>query len=225
MENFRSLCSGLLLLLASLRRPPTLHEKASRLPLSAPRSSQLASVDLHADVYYVQQAIHKVLSGSVGELDENTVVSYYNAEYTSADRTNSDAVRHAIFTDALLDCIENTPAVDEWMIHGAIEVFSSIIFPVLHKPNHVFFQGVLANKRKCYFFHPARRHLQQATEYVLPHFPGTTLVLARKSPLGFSQSPSVLLLHFFLAEYIRHPAERSTLHFSYRVHPTDKSHT
>lgn len=94
-------------------RPSTSHENASR----------LASVDLHADIYYVQQAIQKVLSGSVGELDEKTVASYYNAEYTSADRTNSDAVRHAIFTDALLDCIENSPAVDEWMLHGAIEVF------------------------------------------------------------------------------------------------------
>ena len=113
VENFRSLSSGLLVLLASMCRPSTSHENASR----------LASVDLHADIYYVQQAIQKVLSGSVGELDEKTVASYYNAEYTSADRTNSDAVRHAIFTDALLDCIENSPAVDEWMLHGAIEVF------------------------------------------------------------------------------------------------------
>jgi len=81
---------------------------------------------LHADIHYVQEAIHKLLSGSVGELNEKAVNSYYDAEYASADKTNSDAVRHAIFTDALLDCIENGPAIDEWMIHGAIEVFPSI---------------------------------------------------------------------------------------------------
>ncbi len=121
--------SGLILLLAALHRTsiphnPTREHHSIYLPdvsSSALTNPQKAS---HPDIHLLRDAINKLLSGSLGEVEKSTIEEDYGAEYSARDRRYSDAIRRSMFLEALLNCVENSPRTGEWILCNMVEVCS-----------------------------------------------------------------------------------------------------
>lgn len=125
-QGFQSMSSGLLLLLTALHRTFTFYNASGGhdsiyLPdvSSSSLSIQKAS---HPDIHLLQDAIDKVLSASLWEIEKSTIEEEYCAEYTTRDGRYCCAIRRAIFLEALLNCVENSPQTGELILCYVIEV-------------------------------------------------------------------------------------------------------
>ncbi|KAF9558076.1 hypothetical protein CPC08DRAFT_25218 [Agrocybe pediades] len=130
MEGFQSISSALLILLSSLYQSslPAPGHRQSFLasPPSTPASYFLsASADFqnppHPDIHMLQDLIPQLLSGSLGELDDDRLEEVYGAQFEMADRRNMGTIRKAVFMDAVFLTIEHTPGTGEWLFCNVIE--------------------------------------------------------------------------------------------------------
>ena len=79
----------------------------------------------HPDLDRVQGVIRQVLSGSMGDLEDDNVEENYGAEFGADDRRHLSSVRRAVFLDAAVNCLENSPGTRDWLLRNVLEVILS----------------------------------------------------------------------------------------------------
>ncbi|KAJ3513514.1 hypothetical protein NLJ89_g2905 [Agrocybe chaxingu] len=116
VEGFQSISSGLLMLLAAFYRPPAAVSSLASIPANFQQPP-------HPDIHLVQDVIQQFLSGSMGELEDDTVEEEYGVEFGIRDRRHLGAVRRAVFLEALVICMENDPPAREWLLKNVTEQY------------------------------------------------------------------------------------------------------
>jgi hypothetical protein len=130
-QGFQTIANNLLLLLVALYRSSTPSTRPTFDPVYANQKNDGLSFAFssanfqqapHPDIHRVQELIPQLLSGSLGELEDDKVEEVYGVEYQTTDRRHLGHIARALFVDSLVNCIERAPGTGEWLLCNAVEV-------------------------------------------------------------------------------------------------------
>lgn len=131
-QCFQSLASSLILLLVTLYETGVPRKGTLDVP---PNNHQT----YHPDVVLLKQVIEHFLTGSLGDLEEDSLEEEYGVEHSPTDRNDPDGIRRALFIEVLVNCLENSPASAAVLLDIVISV-SSIQLQTNIMINHQKFQ-------------------------------------------------------------------------------------